>query len=630
MNDRLIDRCKTWIFPLLVMISAISGLIWSWGTWPDAVVDFGRELYVPWRLSEGQTLYRDIVSFNGPLSHYALALWFKCFGVSLRSVIFSNIIVVAFVLFLLYEIFFQIAGYGSALLACLTFIAVFAFSQLHAIGNFNWMCPYSHELTHGVALSLLGIYMLFRFAKRGNMIWMAASGFILGLVFLTKAEVFLAGAVACVMGIAAIHYARLGNSKNTISMWVVWIGCLLLPIAFSYLLLSLAMPIHEAQIAVMGTWPYVFNMEHRNLWFFKWIMGTLNLTESVFRVLRWIGWYLVVFFSAGGLAYICRRKEENIRKLSIILFFLMTSLLSYLWLKHDIIQWMRIPQPWQVFTFLMIVVFASQIIINRPHIQDLPALILKLMMATFSFVLLWKIILNVRVWHYGFALAMPAALMVVTALWQWIPEWLAKYDGKTVVFRGVVLAVWVISMTAHLKISGELFNHKKHVVGNGSDSFKSDDRGHIFFEAVRFLEKNMKHGETLVALPEGVMMNYLLRAHTPTPFIYHTPPVMMLFGEERMLSCLEKSPPDWIALVHRDDSGYGARFFGKDYGKSIWKWVAKQYVFKTCIGALPFQNGKFGILIGKHRAKKPRLHQPKHSENTFYRKASGFLLSKAI
>ena len=163
----------------MIVAVAISGLVWSWGTWPDAVVDFGRELYVPWRLSKGQTLYRDIVSFNGPLSNYALALWFKCFGASLRSLIFSNILVCVAILFLLYEMFCRMAGYESGLLACLSFIAVFAFSQLHGIGNFNWICPCSHELTHGIALSLLGIYMLYRYAKQGHLIWMAASGFIL-------------------------------------------------------------------------------------------------------------------------------------------------------------------------------------------------------------------------------------------------------------------------------------------------------------------------------------------------------------------------------------------------------------------------------------------------------------------
>ena len=41
---------------------------WSWRTWPDVFIDFGREAYVAWRLSEGDVLHRDIVYVSGPLS----------------------------------------------------------------------------------------------------------------------------------------------------------------------------------------------------------------------------------------------------------------------------------------------------------------------------------------------------------------------------------------------------------------------------------------------------------------------------------------------------------------------------------------------------------------------------------
>lgn len=41
------------------------------------IVDFGRELYVPWRLAEGDALFRDVVHFNGPLSPYLNAALFR-------------------------------------------------------------------------------------------------------------------------------------------------------------------------------------------------------------------------------------------------------------------------------------------------------------------------------------------------------------------------------------------------------------------------------------------------------------------------------------------------------------------------------------------------------------------------
>ena len=40
---------------------------------------FGRELYVPWQLTQGKVLYRDIESIFGPLSPYLNALWMRLF-----------------------------------------------------------------------------------------------------------------------------------------------------------------------------------------------------------------------------------------------------------------------------------------------------------------------------------------------------------------------------------------------------------------------------------------------------------------------------------------------------------------------------------------------------------------------
>ena len=67
----------------------------TWQTWPHAFVDFGRELYVPWRLVEGEVLYRDVLYFNGPLSPYLNALWFALFGTSLRTLVLCNLATVA-------------------------------------------------------------------------------------------------------------------------------------------------------------------------------------------------------------------------------------------------------------------------------------------------------------------------------------------------------------------------------------------------------------------------------------------------------------------------------------------------------------------------------------------------------
>src|SRR5262245_32872347 len=104
--------------------------IWSWGTWPDVLVDFGRELYVPWQLAQGKVLYRDIAHFNGPLSSYVNALWFSLFGVSLRTIVLCNIAIIGLFLGLCYDVLRRIGGKLSAAGACIGFVAVLSFGTL--------------------------------------------------------------------------------------------------------------------------------------------------------------------------------------------------------------------------------------------------------------------------------------------------------------------------------------------------------------------------------------------------------------------------------------------------------------------------------------------------------------------
>src|SRR6187455_37526 len=100
--------------PAVVAVAGIAMLAWTWGTWPDVLVDFGRELYVAWQLAEGRRLYADLAYFNGPLSPYVNALWFRLFGVGLWTLVVANLVVLALVTTLLYRIVRELAGWLAA------------------------------------------------------------------------------------------------------------------------------------------------------------------------------------------------------------------------------------------------------------------------------------------------------------------------------------------------------------------------------------------------------------------------------------------------------------------------------------------------------------------------------------
>ena len=108
------------------------------------------------------------------------------------------------------------------------------------------------------------------------------------------------------------------------------------------------------------------------------------------------------------------------------------------------------------------------------------------------------------------------------------------------------------------------------------------------------------------------MINYLSRRQTAGPYVNYNPPDLLLFGEDRMLAALQATPPDYIFLVHKDTGEFGERFFGIDYGRRLYAWIARNYQEQPLpmldLGAEPMRGSQFGIrlLVPLARAEQQR------------------------
>src|SRR5207249_11701807 len=81
---------------LAAHVLVFGGLTWlTWRKCLEPLVDFGRELSIPWQITRGKVLYRDIASLFGPLSPYVNALWMRVFGVSLMTIAMCNLAILA-------------------------------------------------------------------------------------------------------------------------------------------------------------------------------------------------------------------------------------------------------------------------------------------------------------------------------------------------------------------------------------------------------------------------------------------------------------------------------------------------------------------------------------------------------
>jgi len=576
------SRAARWAGPTLLGATGVALLAWTWMGWIDPLVDSGRELYAALRLSEGAALGRDLAWFNGPLSPHLNALWFRLFGTGARTLVLANALVLAAAVALCVRLLSSVAGRFAGTAAGLVFLSVFAFGQYLPTANFNWLSPYSHEMTHGLTLSFAALAALEELRRRGRLVWAAAAGLALGLAFLTKPEVFLAAFVGTLAGLAL---TPLPAGRRLRAAAALLGAALVPPLAALGLLRSLSV--------VLGGWPHVFNRELTSLHFYRVTMGLLDPAFNVKMILRWAGAWMVVLLPAAGAALALRRSGSTLRRGVAAL----AGLLTLVLLASRGIAW---PDATGPVPLALLALGAGAVVSWVRHPERRAQAAARLTLIAFALACLAKLALNPRIPGYGFGLVLPGTLIVVVALLDWLPAAIDHAGGAGGVFRAAALGALAAAVFGLLQFTAGFLREKTFPVGRGPDAFRAGPVGFLVNRLVEELERVVPREATMAVLPEGVMINYLVRRVTPVRFVNFLPPELAMFGEDRMLEELRARPPDYVVLVGRTTEEYGLPRFGVDYGRALRAWIASGYRREGLVGAPPFEGPSFGIeLLGR-------------------------------
>jgi hypothetical protein len=206
------------------------------------------------------------------------------------------------------------------------------------------------------------------------------------------------------------------------------------------------------------------------------------------------------------------------------------------------------------------------------------------MWSAFALVLLGKMGLSPRFSHYGFYLALPATVAAITLTIWFVPQVLAvwKSDAVACSFRQLAFFALVAVITPYAGYSHGWYRAKTTSIGSGPDRFyvsPTSLMGTLIGDALNALEQTAVGGTTVAVLPEGVMLNYLLRLESPLRVVTLMPPEVMAFGEGDTLSSLAAKPPDLVVVIEKDVAEYGYPAFGSDlrYGLRIMDWINEHY-----------------------------------------------------
>ncbi len=576
---------------IMALAMAIT-LILTWKRWPDALIDFGGQLYVPWQLLTGKRFYADVLCVQGPLTAHLHAWCFRLFGVGLDRLIVCNALVAVLITILLASLLRRLATRLATFMALLVFVTVFTFSQLTGIANYNLLCPYANELTHGLLLSLLSVWCLSRYHTRPRDRWIISSGLALGLCFLTKAEVFLAAAAALMVGWSLTLCAqRLPVSAIARSLAAL-VGSVLIPPLIASGLFIGHMSAHEAALAVLGNWPWIIARHATTLPLYRGILGATDPSASLLALLLWTIWLVLAVCVMAG-CEVLLPVRWGLRRHMIVAGWI--TLAPWLlgtpeWWLWDVAR----PLP-----LLMAGLAAAHLraVGHAPHDAQQP-LILAFTFDVLAGLLLLKIGLDARIYHYGFVLAMPATLVALVTLIDALPRLLQRRIGHGECARVAAVLMAVTLILAVGRSNAKWWEAKRYSVGHGADRFLTDAvRGPVLDIMVREIQQRLRPDQTLAAVPGSVMINYLARRTNPLRVMEYEPFELSLMGEGVVLREFQTTPPDYVVLVERDTTEHGAAYFGRDYGRELAAWINRHYEEVLQVGARPFTNGDFGMIL---------------------------------
>lgn len=579
-----------WLPAVLIGETFLLLASWTWGRCADVQVDFGREAYVAWRLAEGDVLYRDVHSIFGPLSPYWNAAGLRVLGTSLRSLFLLNLGALLAIVALMWLILRRITSRVAATAGILAFLCAFAFAHATRAGSFNFVAPYRHELVHGTVLSLAALLLASRYADARARWRLVACGASLGLLALTKVEPFAAAAA----GVAALLLAERRDPRRALPPLGVVGSAAAAVFVLAVLALAIRLPWPDALRGAGATFVTATSAAYNSSPFVRHSMGLAELGPNVRALIFWCAVYLG-WLAVGALAArVLRRWRGGWCAAATGL-----AVAALVWPVWPRIAWADAARPLPV----VVLAVALATVATLPRYgegEDRVRIATRLAVAVYAFVMIAKIALTARAYFYGFALAPAAMLLLVAAALDWLPAALERRGYSGAAFRGVAAALLLLAVHAHLRATSFQLSRQRYAFGAGADRILGDERARALASAGDTLRATMQADDTLAVLPEGLLLNYVLRRPNPSPYVDYMPSEVGHYGERLLVDALSRRPPDWIALVEKDTSEYGPRYFGHDYGMTIGAWVAGAYRPVSLVGSPPFTGAGFGVLLLRH------------------------------
>ena len=567
------DRHGAAVF-ILLALNLFAMLALSWRKWADIWIDYGREAYSAWLLSMGKPLYTSVDCLYGPLANYTHALVFKIFGPGLLYLSLWNILLAIVFSALVYHFIVRYAGRVPAALCVAAFYTIFAFSQYTFMGSLNFVCPYTYSMTYGVMLAVLCCFALCLYFETGLRRHLLLAGFLCGLVFLTKAEALLAAGGASAATFAVFEARDWRKKPWSPQPYVLFCAAALLPGLAAVLLLSMQMPIAAALNGVLFQYKALLSKGLPATYHYGSAMGISAVGTNLLIMGRCLFFYLLVAAAGFLAAKAGEGLAEKKLRLAAILFALLLSVFAGSRLLM-LVQWHNALRGLPAALLLLCVFYSIRLFrcLRMPGAACAKDF-MRWLLCVFSLLLLAKVILNVWLGHYAFALAVPGTFLLIVFLAEDAPHKTPGVSGREIAVT-VVCGLLLLAFAGFARNSAYVYKAKTYQVAAGADAVldyspRDFSRGYVMNSALDFISRRLSPSDTFATLPAGAMLNYLSRHESNYKYIVLLDAELALHGPA-MADELFKARPDYVFVVNYPG------WFETDFGKALYARVTREY-----------------------------------------------------
>lgn len=575
----------------------------SWGRWGEFLIDYGREVSIPWRIYRGELLYRDISFAYGPLSPYVQALLFSVFGLHLRVVLIADACILAVILAATARLVFLASDASVAVCSVMVLFVISGLNHMMGIAIFNLLTPYSHALTYGLALSLCALVVLSRQAVKPTSGKALVIGLLTGLVVLTKPEVLIGLAAGLLAGGFLLWRdpdypgQRLAHHLCVFSLGGV------APSAVTYCVLAVVASPGQAGLFMWRAWGPIFESRVTNLAFIQhFVFGTRELAANLGALGRSLVENVLIGAYIVSLGVLAKHFGRRFFVLGPVVAVALTGYLYFCLPRGEIQRLVvDIPRAWPTLMAGLLAWLLWRRWRGPRATPVTPGLVALCSLTALALALCVKIFINATLLHYGAMLLGPAgAVWTIILLW-FLPGLRREAPNyRPTAFAGA-LTLLILFLWPILVQSRSYFATRTERVSTPQGSLVLDGRGVAVRALIAWLDREATPGDTLAILPEGAMLNFLSGHPNPTAYDNILLWDCLLQGEKRIEDDFRAAAPDWIVLMHRPTPEYEIGMFCQGYGQGLCRWIADNYEQAALWGDVPNRDNRFGIMVLRHR-----------------------------